>query len=72
MERTGQQSRYPNIDAERARMGLTYEELASYMGVTRKTIYNWIKDGRIPHRSLEMMSRLFGRDIDYLLGRTAN
>lgn len=72
MERMEQRSRYPNIDAERARMGLTYEDLASYMGVTRKTIYNWIKDGRIPQRSLEMMSRLFDRDIDYLLGRTAN
>lgn len=51
MERTGQQSRYPNIDAERARMGLTYEELASYMGVTRKTIYNWIRTD-VSHREV--------------------
>ena len=71
MERT-RKPRYPNIDAERARMDLSYEDLASYMGVTRKTIYNWIKNGKIPQRSLESMSRLFGRDIDYLLGRTKN
>ena len=31
---------YPNINAERSRMGLTIEELAEKLGVTRKTVYN--------------------------------
>ena len=29
---------YPNIEAERARKGLTKEELASVLGVDRKTL----------------------------------
>lgn len=40
--------RYPNIDAERARKGLTAGEMAEKVGVSRKTVYNWINNGRIP------------------------
>lgn len=62
--------RYPNIDAERARKGLTAEEMAEKMGVSRKTVYNWINNGRIPQSALEKMADLFGCSIDYLLGRS--
>lgn len=59
---------YPNIDAERARMGLTVEELASKLEVTRRTYYNWISKGEIPQEKLEIMSDLFNVSINYLLG----
>lgn len=62
--------RYPNIDAERARKGLTTGEMAEKMGVSRKTVYNWINNGRIPQSALEKMADLFGCSIDYLLGRS--
>ncbi len=60
---------YPNINAERARNGMTLEQLASTLGVTRKTIYNWISKGDIPQGKLVQMANLFDCSIDYLLGQ---
>ena len=51
---------YPNINAERSRAGMTVEDLAKHLGVTRKTVYNWMAHGSIP---------LFHCSIDYLLER---
>lgn len=62
--------KYPNIEAERARMGLSAEQLAQALGVTRKTLYNWTEKGNIPQLKLEEMSALFSVSCDYLLGRT--
>lgn len=60
--------KYPNIDAERARMGLTLDGLAKALGISRKTLYNWCNHGKIPQDGLERMSLLFGGcSIDYLL-----
>lgn len=60
--------KYPNIDAERARHGMTLDQFATALGVTRKTLYNWYAKGRIPQSKLELMSELFeGCSIDYLL-----
>lgn len=61
--------KYPNIDAERVRSGMTLEQFAESLGVTRKTLYNWYTKGRIPQSKLEQMSDLFGGcSINYLLG----
>ena len=60
---------YPNIAAERARNGMTIEEMAAKLNVTRKTVYNWVTAGKIPSDKLEMMADLFGCSVDYLLGR---
>lgn len=60
---------YPNINAERARNGMTLEQLAAALGVTRKTIYNWISKGDIPRGKLVQMAVLFNCSIDYLLGQ---
>lgn len=60
---------YPNIAAERARQGMTVEDLATKLKVTRKTIYNWQKVGKIPADKLEQMADLFKCTVDYLLGR---
>ena len=60
---------YPNINAERSRAGMTVEDLAMSLGVTRKTVYNWMAHGNIPQSKLEKMSELFHCSIDYLLER---
>ena len=59
--------RYPNIAAERARLGLSQDELAQQLGVTRKTLYNWEQSGSIPPEKAERMADLFGVELDYLL-----
>jgi transcriptional regulator with XRE-family HTH domain len=59
---------YPNIEAERARKGMSYESMASSLNVSRKTIYNWLNSGNIPQSKLEEMADLFGCSTDYLLG----
>lgn len=59
--------RYPNIEAEKARKGFSWDDLSRIFGVSRKTIYNWINTGNIPQRKLVEMSQLFGCSIDYLL-----
>ena len=60
---------YPNIEAERVRHGLTKDDFAMALGVTRKTVYTWTHSGNIPQGKLEAMAELFGCSIDYLLGR---
>lgn len=60
---------YPNINAERARAGISNADLAKLLGVSRKTLYNWVNSGNIPQAALETMSRIFGCTIDYLLKR---
>jgi len=58
---------YPNIEAERARKGLSQEELAEMLGVTRKTYYNWLVKGRIPQSKLVRMADIFEVSVEYLL-----
>lgn len=60
---------YPNINAERSRRRLTISEFAKLLGVTRKTIYNWMMRGNIPQSKLEKMAEMFNCSIDYLLER---
>ena len=61
---------YPNINAERSRRKLTIEELAKALGVTRKTVYNWMVHVNIPQSKLEKMAEMFDCSIDYLLQRS--
>lgn len=67
------QHKYPNIDAECARTNLTRAQLASLLGVTRKTIYSW-QNGKsqIPASAIITMSELWNVSADYLLGLTRN
>lgn len=61
--------KYPNIDAERARHGMSVDELSQQLGISRKTLYNWITDGKIPANALVQMADIFNCSVDYLLGR---
>lgn len=64
---------YPlkNIEAERARAGMTRKELADSLGITEKTLRTWIRGVyAIPSNKLLAMQGLFHCSIDYLLGLT--
>lgn len=61
--------KYPNIEAERARKGFSNDSLAKALGVSRKTLFNWMDKGNIPVSALIKMSDIFGCTVDYLLGR---
>ena len=64
---------FENIEAERARNGMSKESLAASVGISVKTYYNWLNGvNPIPSTALIKLSDLFGVDIDYLLGRTKN
>lgn len=61
---------YPNIEAERARIGMTKEGLAKNLGVSLGTLKNWqSKKTEIPVSKLVAMASLFNVTTDYLLGR---
>ena len=62
--------KFNNIEAERARQGLTVEELAGQIGISRRTYYTWQSNNNIPASKLIAMAKLFGCSIDYLLGIT--
>lgn len=65
--------RYPNIEAERARHGMTKLELSNSIDVTPKTYQNWQESKtEIPASKIIDMVRLFDVSADYLLGLTAN
>lgn len=61
---------YPNIEAERARVGLRKKELAERVGVNIRTYQNW-QTGRscIPSNKLCALCDLLDCSADYLLGR---
>lgn len=63
---------YPNIEAERARAGMTKAGLASAVGVSVGTIKNW-QSGRteIPANKIVILASIFGVSADYLLGLDA-
>lgn len=62
---------YPNIEAERARAGMTKEKMADSLNVSTSTIKNW-QSGRteIPASKIIALAVLFNVSTDYLLGRS--
>ena len=62
--------KYPNINAEMARLGLNRTDLANKLGVSRKTVYNWLTKGQLPLAAVVKLADLFGKPVDYLLGRS--
>ena len=60
---------YPNIEAERARAGMTKAGLAAAIGVSTGTLKNW-QNGRteIPANKIVALAAVFGVGTDYLLG----
>lgn len=61
--------KYPNIEAERARIGMPKDDFAKKLGIATKTYYNWLSGvNPIPSDRLIEMSFLCDSKIDYLLG----
>ena len=61
--------KYPNIEAERARLGLSKDEFAKKLGVATKTYYNWLNGvNPIPSDALMEMARMSNSTMDYLMG----
>lgn len=60
---------FPNIDAERARLGLSRAKLAERLNVSSSTFKNWMYGNtEIPASKVIEMARLFHCSTDYLLG----
>ena len=60
-----------NIEAERARIRMTKEELANVLGISQKTYGNYIDSKTsIPSSVLLKMANLFDVSTDYLLEET--
>lgn len=64
--------KYPNIEAERARTGMTKIALATEIGVSPDTMKNW-QNGKneIPASKIVAMADIFKVTTDYLLGRAS-
>lgn len=61
--------RFPNIEAERARRGMSREDFVRPIGVSTKTYSNWQNNQTdIPCTKLILMARFLGCSIDYLIG----
>lgn len=58
--------KFPNIEAERARLGLTKADLADLIGASYRTFYNWERSGKFPFDAVQKMAELFGCSLDYL------
>lgn len=52
----------------RKRFGLSQEQLAEIMNVSRQAITKWENDGGLPDiNNLQELSKIFGITVDYLL-----
>ena len=64
---------FPNINAERARMGWTLSDFADHLGVSLSTVKKWMNGTtKIPAPKIVEMSKLFHCSTDYLLGLNNN
>ena len=63
--------RYPNMEAERKRMGISRQQAANRIGVTRDVYCAWV-DGEypIPSNFCRLIANLYGCSLDYLLAPT--
>jgi transcriptional regulator with XRE-family HTH domain len=62
---------FPIIEAERIKHGLSKNDLAAKLGVSKRTMQNW-QGGKtvMPLSKLLALSKVFDCSIDYLLGLT--
>ena len=57
----------------RRKSGLSQEQLADRLGVTRQSVSKWESGTAMPELvKLISLSDIFGVSVDYLLGRTEN
>ncbi len=57
-----------SIENERAKSGLSKNDLAEKLGISLKTYYNWLNgETDIPGTKLKEMAALFGVSMEYLI-----
>lgn len=56
------------IKSERANAGMSQEELATKLGVTRQTVARWEQGEDMPSQKVKDMASLFMCSSDWLLG----
>ena len=60
-----------NIASERVKLGLSQEQLANYLNVSRDVVSNWETGDTSPKADvLVRLADTFGCTVDYLLART--
>ena len=59
-----------NLEAERARAGITWTELAKKIGVSLNTYSEYVKGAPMPSTKLCLLADMFGVTTDYILGRS--
>lgn len=62
-----------NMKAERARFGLTIEDVAKKVGVNRNSVFRW-ESGEVEPtaENLEKLARLYDCTVEYLLEQTTD
>lgn len=58
------------IEAERKREGMSLEELAHMVGVTKQSYLNWKNGAKVPAVKLAEIAKVLNCSTDYLLGLT--
>lgn len=62
-----------NVKAEMRRQGIKQEDMALMLGVTERTVNNWLNGKRpIPGNYAVQMADLLNCTTDFILGRTGN
>ena len=64
-------AKYPNLEAERVRKGLTRSELADELEISRRTYCGWQTTGKIPKSGVNKLCDYFKLPADYLFGQPA-
>ena len=60
-----------NIASERVKLGLSQEQLGSYVGVSRDVVSNWESGNTMPKVSMAVqLADVFGCSLDYLFARS--
>jgi len=65
--------KYPNIESERARSGMSRRQLAAALGINRETYFDWL-EGKypVPYCFCLKMADMFNCNVDYLLAVNTN
>ena len=63
---------FRNLEAEQRRAGMTYTDVAEYLGVSRATYENKKKDGKFTRPEIVKLLRLFNCKFEHLFDTDAN